>query len=290
PTRPDQPALPGMPRRLVPVTPSKLTSFEDCPRRYRFTYLDRPTPPKGPPWAHNSLGASVHTALRNWYELPPSQRNRQAVAALLKAGWVREGYRDQEQERGMWRAARSWLESYVETMPPEPLGVERTVAARTSVIAVSGRADRIDLRDGELVVVDYKTGRSAPGEDDARGSVALTLYAFAAERMFRRPCRRVELHHLPTGTVAAAELSPESVQRQIQRVEATAEDLRAAEAAVAAGADRDEVFPTQPGPQCGWCDFRAACPEGKTIPAKEPWAAVAGRELAASPVSTEDSH
>ena len=235
------------------------------------------------------IGRQVHTALRNWYELPPSQRNRQAVAALLKAGWVREGYRDQEQERGMWRAARSWLESYVETMPPEPLGVERTVAARTSVIAVSGRADRIDLRDGELVVVDYKTGRSAPGEDDARGSVALTLYAFAAERMFRRPRRRVELHHLPTGTVAAAELSPESVQRQIQRVEATAEDLRGSRGG-GGRRRRPGRWRSHPaGAAVRLDDFRLLA-QGKTIPAKEPWAAVAGRKLAASPVSTEYSH
>ena len=42
-------------------TPSKLAAYEDCPRRYRFTYVDRPTPQKGPPWAHNSFGAAVHT-------------------------------------------------------------------------------------------------------------------------------------------------------------------------------------------------------------------------------------
>jgi len=53
----------GMPQRLYPCTPSRLHAWLDCPRRYRFTYLDRPAPQKGPPWAHNSLGASVHNAL-----------------------------------------------------------------------------------------------------------------------------------------------------------------------------------------------------------------------------------
>ena len=53
----------GMPRRLYPCTPTRLSTWLDCPRRYRMTYLDRPPPPKGPPWAHNSLGASVHNAL-----------------------------------------------------------------------------------------------------------------------------------------------------------------------------------------------------------------------------------
>ncbi len=53
----------GMPRRLYPCTPTRLTTWLDCPRRYRMTYLDRPPPPKGAPWAHNSVGASVHNAL-----------------------------------------------------------------------------------------------------------------------------------------------------------------------------------------------------------------------------------
>src|SRR5215207_504879 len=60
------------PTRLFVCTPSRLGSYEDCPRRYRYTYIDRPTPQRGPPWAHNSLGASVHTALRAWFDLAPA--------------------------------------------------------------------------------------------------------------------------------------------------------------------------------------------------------------------------
>jgi len=275
PARQEQPELPGMPEPLLVATPSKLATYEDCPRRYRFAYLDRPAPRKGPPWAHNSLGASVHTALRNWYEVPAAGRNRQLVPALLKATWVREGYRDLDQEREAWRRAVRWLDGYVESLPAEPLGVERVVAARTERMAFHGRADRIDARPaGELVIVDYKTGRSEPGEPEARGSAALALYAFAATRVFRRPCRQVELHHLPTGTVAAADLTDQSIDRQVRRAEATAADIRTAERAVTAGAEPDEAFPTTPGPQCGWCDYRRACPVGRDAPGKEPWAAV----------------
>ncbi|MPZ27184.1 MAG: DUF2800 domain-containing protein [Micromonosporaceae bacterium] len=262
-----------MPDRLVVATPSRLGAFADCPRRYRYAYLDRPTPPKGPPWGHNSLGASVHTALRNWYEVPPAQRDPRVVPTLLKATWVREGYRDLPQEREVWRRALGWLESYLPALPAEPLGVERVVAARTSVMAFHGRADRIDAGpDGELVIVDYKTGRAVPDQDDARASPALSLYAFAAGLVFRRACRRVELHHLPTGTVAAAELTEAAIARQVQRAEATATDIRAAERAVAAGTDPDQAFPTAPGPRCGWCDFRRSCPAGRAVPGKEPWA------------------
>lgn len=267
----EQLGLPGMPERLFMCTPSKLGSFEDCPRRYRFAYVDRPMPPKGPPWAHNSLGASVHTALKNWYA---SRRRAADVPVLLKATWVAEGYRDETQQRDAYRRSLGWLESYVDTLDPdeEPLGVERVVGARTPVLALSGRVDRIDGRDGQAVIVDYKTGRTGLDSDDARGSRALALYAFATERVFRRPSRRVELHHLPTGTVAAHEHTEESIARQVRRSEDTARDIVAAEKAVAAGADPDAAFPTAPGPRCSWCDFKRVCPAGGAAPTRESWA------------------
>ncbi len=271
------------PVRLFVCTPSKLASFEDCPRRYRFTYVDRPSPQKGPPWAHNSLGASVHTALRSWFDLEPPKRRPTVLRTLLRATWVRDGYRDDEQEREAFDRALEWLSGYVSTLAPdfEPLAIERTVAAKTPVLALSGRVDRIDDVDGELVIVDYKTGRSGLDADDARGSRALALYAFAAQRLFRRPCRRVELHHLPTGTVAAHDHTEESLARHVRRAEQTAADVMAAEKEVTAGADPDIAFPANPGNICGWCDFRRSCPAGAQRPGNEPWGSVE-RGLAAT--------
>ena len=139
--------------------------------------------------------------------------------------------------------------------------------------------DRIDEAGGELVIVDYKTGRTGLGQDDARGSRALALYAYAAQRMFRRKCRRVELHHLPTGTVAAHEHSDESIARHLRRAEQTAGDAMAAEKAVATGGDPDREFPATPGAICGWCDFRRSCPAGSVRPGHDSWAGLdRGRE------------
>ncbi|MFF0718666.1 RecB family exonuclease [Micromonospora sp. NPDC003816] len=269
-----------MPERLFVCTPSKLGAYADCPRRYRYSYVDRPAPPKGPPWAHNSLGASVHTALKNWYALPVDRRRPEVLPTLLKGTWVRDGYRDDAQERDVYRRALGWLETYVGGLDPadEPLGVERVVATKTGVLAFNGRTDRIDSRPGpdgpELVIVDYKTGRTGLDADDARGSQALALYAYAAERVFRRPCRRVELHHLPSGTVAAHKHTVDSLARQVTRAEQTAQDIMAAERSVTDGGDPDTAFPTTPGPRCSWCDFRRTCPAGAEQPGKEPWAAV----------------
>ena len=289
----------GMPQRLYTCTPTRLTSWLDCPRRYRMTYLDRPPPPKGAPWAHNSVGASVHNALAAWWRLPLSGRSVTAAGDLLQAGWITQGFADEQQSARQRARARAMVESYVSALDPadEPLGVERTVATRTGRIAVSGRIDRLDERpspgdggrdeDGagngtELVVVDYKTGRHLLSTDDARSSLALALYAVAAARSLRRPCHRVELHHLPSGSVLSWEHTDATLARQVRRAEEIAAECDAADTAYRGGlapTRYGEVFPPRPGPGCGWCDYRQHCPEGTAASsARRPWDAITDDE------------
>ena len=278
----DQLEFSGMPRRLYSCTPTRLHSWLDCPRRYRMTYLDRPPPPKGPPWAHNSMGAAVHNALAGWWRLPLAKRSVAAAGQLVGQGWIDNGFADQTQSVRHRQRAIEMVEGYVAGLNPadEPAGVERTVATRTDTIAVSGRIDRLDARPAEtgaveLVVVDYKTGRHLLTTDDARSSLALALYALAAERALRRPCRRVELHHLPSGQVLSWSHSDESLARHLGRAEDIAAECAQADGLLHAGlpAQRyDEVFPPRPGPSCGWCDYRRHCPEGAAAAvSRRPW-------------------
>jgi RecB family exonuclease len=272
----------GMPRRLYSCTPTRLSAWLECPRRYRLSYLERPAPQKGPPWAHNSLGASVHNALAGWWRLPVGQRTVAAAGIALTRGWIEEGYADAAQSARYRERAREMVEAYVAGLDPadEPVGVERTVATRTDVIAVSGRVDRLDERPlpeagTELVVVDYKTGRHVLTTDDARSSLALALYALAAARSLHRPCRRVELHHLPTGQVLAWDHTDETLARHLRRAEAIATECAEADELMRAGLPgerQDEIFPPRPGPLCGWCDYLRHCPEGRAAAiSRRPW-------------------
>ncbi|MGH8777102.1 MAG: RecB family exonuclease [Jiangellaceae bacterium] len=270
-----QAMLAGMPRRLYRATPTRLTTWLDCPRRYRFTYLDRPPPGKGPPWAHNTLGAVVHLALADWWRLPLSRRTVSAAGALVERSWRSDGFRDDAQA-SLWRGhARTMVERYVTRLDPsvEPRGVERTVATVHGGVALSGRVDRIDERGDELVIVDYKTGRHVLSVDDVRSSIALAVYAAAAARTLRLPCRRVELHHLPTGAVHVWEHDERTLGRHLGRADDVAAECAGADAAFRAGNAGDDVFPARPSALCGWCDFRANCAAGQAQSAQRtPWA------------------
>ena len=285
-----------------------------------MTYLDRPAPPKGPPWAHNSLGASVHNALAGWWRLPVVERTPTAAVSLLERGWLTDGFADDAQSAQHLRRSAAMVRDYVAGLDPacEPAGVERTVGTKTDLIAVSGRIDRLDDRPAgdpagrapaepaageadppggaqsgreprELVVVDYKTGRRRLTADDARSSLALALYALAAGRVLRRPCTAVELHHLPTGEVVHWDHTAESLGRQLRRAEDIAGECSAADERFRAEPESgrgDEVFPPNPGSWCGWCDFRAQCAEGRAASAqRRPWDGLADEDADTDPLS-----
>ncbi|NLT54243.1 MAG: PD-(D/E)XK nuclease family protein [Actinomycetales bacterium] len=299
-----------MPRRLYPCTPTRLTTWLDCPRRYRFAYLDRPAPVKGPPRARTTMGIAAHTALAAWWSLPPGRRTPVAGRDLVLGRWTpgrfaEGGFRDPAMSVRAADRVAGWVERYLGDVDPErePVGVERTVAVPTATLALSGRVDRIDARDvttrsssgggasrtgrvdridardvttpaeRELVVVDYKTGRRPPEPGEVRSNLALAVYAVAVARTLRRPCTRVELHHLPTGTVAAADHDAASLARKVAEAESVAADARAADEAFAAGRRDDDAFGPTPSALCSWCDWRRHCPEGRVAaPEVEPWA------------------
>jgi RecB family exonuclease len=264
----------SMPRKLVRVTPAKLGTWTDCPRRFRMNYIDRPSPPKGGPWAHSTLGAVVHNALRAFYDIAPDGRTPEAAAALVVSNWRDEGFADPKQAAVYRERAQDWVSGYIAGIDTaeDPIGVERWVSAPVGTIIAEGRVDRIDVRDGELVIVDYKTGRHALTTDDARGSQALAMYAVAARRTLRKPCHRVELHHLPSGSVAVWTHTDETLARHVRRAEEAAEDLTVAQQRLADGGDPDELFPPSVGWHCSWCDFRRHCPQGQAAaPDLEPW-------------------
>jgi hypothetical protein len=86
----------------------------------------------------------------------------------------------------------------------------------------------------------------------------------------------VELHHLPTRSVAAWEHTDDSLARHVARAEESADELTVAGDTLAAGGDPDILFPPRPGRQCSWCDFRRSCPEGGAVAEElEPWSMLA---------------
>jgi putative RecB family exonuclease len=251
----EQQSLPGMDLdRATLLSPSALERYRHCPRLYRFLYVDglwRLSRSSG----RQAFGTSVHAALREFYRLPVGRRSLRMLLELFRRLWVRDGYRDKEEqqrerERGA-EALRTWYGRADTTVVPH--ATELGLQAAWGDVVLKGRLDRLDAdRGGGLVVVDYKTGRRPATQEAADADEALTIYAALVERRLARPVTRMVLDYVVAGEQVVTERPPEVLRERLGEVLATAATLRA-----------DREFTPRPGPWCAGCDLLARCPEGQ---------------------------
>ena len=119
-------------------------------------------------------------------------------------------------------------------------------------ILVTGRVDRIDLDDGEYVIVDYKTGRFGAHDEMIDESLPLSLYAIAVSAVLGRDVSRIAVEHLPTGRRS-------ETRRDVARIAGDWKELVDLADEMRAGTE----FPPRPSSLCPWCDYLTVCPEGR---------------------------
>lgn len=257
------------------LSPSKVSAFKDCALAFRFSVIDRL--PQAPS-AAAVRGTLVHRALEQLYtHEAPARSLAVALSALEEAidqaraddDEYRRLQLDADAEEQFRSDATRLVARYFEMEDPtriRPIGIELLLEARLDGVRVRGIIDRLELDDdGELVVTDYKTGRSpAPHHEQGRFG-GVQFYAFLCQAVLGRRPARIQLLYLGDGVRIVAQPSAQSIRGLERRVGAV---WQAVERACAA-----DNFRPHPGPLCDWCSFQAYCPSFGGDPNRAPAAA-----------------
>jgi DNA helicase-2/ATP-dependent DNA helicase PcrA len=239
---------------LLRLSYGQVDDYETCPLKYRYVHVLRV-----PLLTHHAVvyGHAVHEAVRRHFEARLAGRPFSAddLAAVFRSAWVSEGFLSREHEDERLRAGEAMLRRFHEEearAPWAPTAVEQDFAFVLERNRVQGRYDLVIEKDGEVAIVDFKTGEvrdAKAAEKRAKESLQLDVYALAHLKTKGRLPDRVELRFLESGLVAGRRPTAEEAA-------ASEERIRAAAAAI-----RSREFPAKPTwMACGQCPFREICP------------------------------
>ena len=153
--------------------------------------------------------------------------------------------------------AATLVDGYLRLEDPDAVdavGVELTLEADVAGLRLRGIIDRLDVTpDGELEVVDYKTGRVPSVNQEQQRLGGVQFYALLCEQVLGRRPSRVRLMYLREPLVIEAEPSEQAVRGTRQRTSAVWSAIeRACE---------NEDFRPRPSALCNWCSFRVPVPD-----------------------------
>lgn len=256
-------------RPTLTLSPTRAADFRNCELAYRYKTIDRFPEPKT---EATERGTLVHAVLEKLFDKPPAQRTRATAKAMLPGEWEQMVAEDPEiatlldenGEEGWLAGANELLDRYFNMEDPRkanPTKREQQIQYKLNdEVTLNGFIDRLDINDdGDMRIIDYKTGKSPKIGYGDKSMFQLKFYALALYRSTGRVPKSLQLMYMGDG--------------QVLRYEPTAEDLEATEAEISnlwtkiAKARETGVFRPKKSGLCNHCNFHDKCPEyGGTIP------------------------
>ncbi|MEX0991919.1 MAG: PD-(D/E)XK nuclease family protein [Actinomycetota bacterium] len=229
---------------------TSLNTYETCPAKYRFSYLERIP---GKPAPALSFGDSLHQALYRFHNRPvPIAPSLDELLETLEHVWVSDGYASEGEEQSYYDHGRQVLTQYhVENADAYriPAAAESRFSIDVEGVQLTGVIDRMDrIPGGGYEIIDYKTNRRLPPQARIDQDLQLSVYYLAAREVWGIEPERLTLYYLLPGQRMSTIRSPADADELRRRIATAAQRIEAGK------------FEARENPLCDWCDFQRLCP------------------------------
>jgi len=251
---------------MATYSPSKLTTYENCPQHYKLKYIDRIKPPEAEEGIEAFLGLRVHetleklhkdlvlTKLNTLEELlayfdSQWEKNWHDRVVIMKEGFTKSHYYDSGKQ-----AITHYYGRYYPFRHSITLATEYRVNFKVNGFSIQGVVDRLS-HDGKGLyeIHDYKTSRSLPSQDKADSDRQLALYQIGLKEKYP-DAKKVNLiwHYLLFDKELVATWT-----------DAQLEDLKNEVASLIKTIEKETKFEPIESALCDWCEFPEYCPAKK---------------------------
>ena len=250
---------------MVTYSHSRLSTFEQCPFKFKLRYIDK-IKPDVESSIESHLGSVVHNTLE-WIYIEAQKNNLPTIEEVIK--YYSENWEENYKEGTLIvrkdltikdyfnKGVKFLIDYYVKHQPfsDGTLELEKKINLDldgTGKYKIQGFVDRLVFNEktNEYEIHDYKTANSLPSEDKIATDRQLALYSIAIKELFgQHHDVLLTWHYLAHNMKICSRRTNEELEQLkkdiinlIDKIEIT------------------EEFPAQKTVLCGWCEFKSMCP------------------------------
>lgn len=215
---------------IIALSHYHIDDYITCPLKYKYVHVLRV-----PILHHHTViyGAAIHEAIKEYHRRKVTDRpvTEDDLIKVFEGAWRSEGFLTREHEEKRFEAGKEALRKFFrdEKEKDPPTHIEKDFSFLLDKNLVRGRWDRVDIRDSEVVIIDYKTSEVYREEDAhrrAKESLQLSIYALAYKERFGKIPDRLELRFIESGLVGVTVKKEKDLLKTVETIKEVAENIR----------------------------------------------------------------
>ncbi len=257
-----------METEVIKTSYSALDTFKQCPMKYRFQVMDRIKAPKS---KEAVFGNKIHKALQYFHSTQPVSPTLDELQNYLKDNWDSEIFADEQEDMIYFAEAIKILKNYYNYyLKIKDKFIVLNTETRFEILLenpqnkdqkclLRGIIDRIDKTKNNIEIIDYKTTKRLPSQQDIDNNLQLSIYClglinrwpqFAEQGLENIKLSFYYLKHQEIISTKRTKEQLENVKKQIWEKLAEIEK---------------SDFKPMPSALCDWCGYKNLCPMWRNL-------------------------
>ncbi|OGD57117.1 hypothetical protein A2V71_01635 [Candidatus Berkelbacteria bacterium RBG_13_40_8] len=233
------------------ISYSALDTFNRCPLKYKFSYIDKVRVPQKPEFF---FGGLIHEVVQFALKKDPIMPPQAELIAYFKDKWQENIFATPQEAKQYFDWGENMLRNFHSNHKPglrNIVSTEKRFLIPVGEHQLSGMIDRVDkLPIGSYEVIDYKTSKTLPSQGEVDRDKQLCIYHLAVENLWSEAKDiRLTLYFLKHNSQISTKRRPDEVEGIKEYIINTAEKI-----------EKETEFKPKTNIFCNYCEYGHLCP------------------------------
>ncbi|MCM8800459.1 MAG: ATP-dependent helicase [Candidatus Omnitrophica bacterium] len=211
----------------------QIDDYITCPLKYMYVHILHV-----PIMEHHTViyGKAMHEAVTKYfqYKLMGKEMELSELLDIFKQNFIPQGFIDEEHQQERFRVGQQTLVRFFneeKKRNSQPLYVEKEFSFLFENNRITGRFDRIDIKEDGAIIMDFKTSelnKQKEADKRAKESLQLLIYAFAYKSIFGKLPKLVQLYFLESGLIGSYQVKDQDLEKVKKIIREVSEGIRKA--------------------------------------------------------------